>query len=136
MGFQRKSPLWYDAEYRYLRGLAIRAGARLAHATGTTDTDNNNDSDELIDKSTRYRACKHRKRRAFKIAQIDNTCDRSSPEIWKILDFSRTIPNHMNPPSCEQLADYFEKLSIFATILICRMKLTPLNISRVFMQVA
>ena len=58
MSFQKKGPLWYDAECRYLGGLAIRAGERLTHATGTNDTDNNDDSDELIDKSRRYRACK------------------------------------------------------------------------------
>ena len=46
MRFQRKGRLWYNGEFRYLRGLAISAGERLTHVTGTTDNDNdNNDSD-------------------------------------------------------------------------------------------
>ena len=51
--FQIISPLWYDAECRHLRGLAIRAGERLTHAI--------DDNFEIIDECRQYRACKQRK---------------------------------------------------------------------------
>ena len=60
--FQIKSPLWYDAECRHLRGLAIRAGERLTHAI--------DDNDELIDECRQYRARKQRKRDLFGIAKL------------------------------------------------------------------
>ena len=60
--FRIKSPLWYDAECRHLRGLAIHAGERLTHAI--------DDNDELIDECRQYRASKQRKKRSFGIAKL------------------------------------------------------------------
>ena len=108
--FQIKSPLWYDAECRQLRGLAIRVGERLTHAI--------DDNDELIDECRQYRACKQRKKRSFrnsKIAQIEHACDKNSHEMWNILDSSCPVFSHINQPSCEK----------------CPMKLMPLIISTV-----
>ena len=74
MLFQRKGRLWYNAGFRYLRGLVISAGGSLTNAIGTTDNDNDNhDSDELIDKCRHYRACKQRKKKV--LSKLQNCPD-------------------------------------------------------------
>ena len=102
----RTSPLWYDAECRTLRSLAVQAGERVI---------SEEDKKELNKKTRAYRSCKQRKQRSYKqlrLAKIEKVFKENRTDAWsEINKICRSQPLTINAPSGEEFFKYFKKLS-------------------------
>ena len=75
-----RGPRWYDKECWIKRSQAVKAGERIVTSEQWV---------EMLDKCKEYRACKQRKKRAYKnavIAQIEQSFANNRCDMWHALN--------------------------------------------------
>ena len=102
---QNKGPRWCDKECRIKRSQAVKAGERIKTAA---------ERDEMLEKCREYRACKQRKKRAYKnncIAQIEKSFVHNRCDMWHTLNSICNSQTPSNQPEAHEFYEHFLKTS-------------------------
>ena len=100
-----RGPRWYDRECRNKRSQAIKAGERAA---------TNEELTNLKEKCNEYRACKQRKKRAFKnscINEIETAFLTNRCDMWRTLSHICNFRRPTNQPEAREFYQHFSKMS-------------------------
>ena len=102
---QNKGPRWYDNECRIKRSQAVKAGERIITAA---------ERDEMLEKCREYRACKQRKKRAYKndcIAEIEKSFVHNRCDMWHTLNSICNLQRPSHQPEAHEFYEQFLKTS-------------------------
>ena len=100
-----RKTIGYDRECRSKRSQAIKAGERAV---------TNEELVKLKEKCKEYRACKQRKKRAFKnscINEIENAFANNKCDMWRTLSHIGNFQGPSSQPEAREFYEHFSRMS-------------------------